>query len=266
MLLSNSFPTIVTLHYVSDDKKYNDLKPWAITRASFIRLLDFLETNNYQTIVFEDLKQGVNPDKSIILTFDDCPKDLWEFAIPELAKRNMKAVFYIPTAQLGGYNSWNVVFGKPRIALMDKTDIQKLTAIGMEIGSHAHDHIMLEHETQAKVTWQLSKSRSILEALTNKPVLSVAFPFGSLPKQVQYITQATVYEYGLGVFVRWQSRYAIRRWIYDDTDNEQTLIWKCSRQYRMYRAYADRRQHYYRQLQWKLYQAYASVKSRLTNR
>lgn len=50
-------------------------------------------------------------NKNIIITFDDCPGPCGDFTIPELQKRNMKAVFYIPTAHIGGYYKWNVIDG-----------------------------------------------------------------------------------------------------------------------------------------------------------
>lgn len=64
--------------------------------------------------------------KKLILSFDNCPKHLFDFAIPELVKRKMKAVFYMPTANTGGYNSWDEEKGTARMELMNEADLKEL--------------------------------------------------------------------------------------------------------------------------------------------
>lgn len=261
MLFLRDFPTIVMLHYISDDPAHAVLKPWNISRHSFISLLDFLQQENFQTLTFEDLDKGEKGAKSIIITFDDCPKELWEFAIPELLKRSMKAVFYIPTAQLGGYNQWNVAEGKPRMDLMDEDDIKKLIEVGMEVGSHAHDHIMLGDVDGHKVARQLTLSKSVLESIIKKPVISIAYPYGSVPVNAKRVTKEAGYRFGLAVKTTQQSRYAIRRWIYDDLDNARTLLWKTSRVYTWYRALEDNSVFFVKRLLQQSYRFYAGFKN-----
>ncbi len=263
MLLQNNFPTIVMLHYVSDNPTHDDLKPWNINTASYTRLLDYLEQHGYNAIGFEDLSHKAKGTKNIIITFDDCPKQLWDFAIPELQKRNMKAVFYIPTAHLGGYNEWNVVDGKPRIELMDEDDIVRLNEIGMEVGSHAHNHIMLEGKDEEEALRQLTISKSILESIIRKPVLSIAYPYGSLPDDYSKITEWAGYKYGLGVYVPWQSKYAIRRWIFDDTDTVESIQRKMSASYNWYRTWQDKKDYYLKRIFGKAYNVYLSAKDRV---
>lgn len=263
MLMQNNFPTIVMLHYVTDNPAHDDLKPWSINTTSYIRLLDYLEQQCYSVIGFEDLSNKVRGTKNIIITFDDCPKQLWDFAIPELQKRNMKAVFYLPTAHIGGYNEWNVVHGKPRIELMNKDDIVRLNEIGMEVGSHAHNHIMLEDKDEPEALRQLTISKSILESIIRKPVLSIAYPYGSLPNDYSKITEWAGYKYGLGVYVPWQSKYAIRRWIYDDTDNIESIQHKMSPIYTWQRSLYDKWSFYSKKILRILYQYYTRLKKTL---
>jgi peptidoglycan/xylan/chitin deacetylase (PgdA/CDA1 family) len=250
------------LHYVSDDPVYDALKPWNISPTSFTRLLDFLQKENYYTVGFEDLSSSkIKGRKNIIITFDDCPKHLWDFAIPELIRRKMKAVFYMPTAYLGGCNEWNVVEGLPEINLMDDEDIAKLSTVGMEVGSHAHNHVMLQEKDAVEVVAQLTKSKSILEAITNKPVLSVAYPYGSVPQNAYKTAENAGYQYGLAVFTPWQTKYAIRRWVYDDTDTLETIQWKVSKPYNWYRAWHDKKDYYLTKLLRRIYNTYAEIKN-----
>lgn len=265
MLFSfRKYPSIVMLHYVSDDETHLPLQPWNISRSSYTILLDYLQQEGYRTLVFEDLDQLEKAgDKSVIITFDDCSKSLWDFAIPELQRRNMKAIFYMPTAHLGGYNEWSVEEGLPKIELMDEADIIKLSHVGMEIGSHAHNHIMLEEEKNSEVIDQLVKSKSILEQIINKPVLSVAYPYGSVPKNAYKLAKDAGYIYGLAVFTPWQTKYAIRRWIYDDTDNIESIRHKMSPIYTWQRSLYDKWSFYNKKILRILYQYYTRLKKTL---
>ncbi len=254
------------LHYVSDDTSLDDLKPWVINRQSFIRLLDYLEAEGYTTVDFEDVKSGNTPKRSVILTFDDCPKHLWDFAIPEMQKRNMKGVFYLPTAQLDSYNKWNVVEGLSRVELMSTQDVEKLIEIGMEVGSHAHNHIMLEEYPAEQVDNQLNKSKIILEQITKRPVISVAYPYGSLPKGYKRTVSEAGYDFGIGVDVRNETKYSLRRWTYTDEDTVESIKWKMSYAYRIWRVYRDNYEYIkYRTFGW-LYNRYASVKKLFINK
>jgi len=256
----NNYPSIVALHYVSDDRSLDDLKPWVISKSSFLQLLDFIENDGYHTLVFEDFQNSAITDKGIVLTFDDCPKSLWDFAIPELVKRKMKAVFYMPTACLGGVNKWNSDAGLPKLDLMDEIDLKKLIEIGMEVGSHAHNHTMLGELTIDESIKELTTSKSILEKILDKPVISVAYPYGSIPKGYNKIAKKIGFQYGLAIFVKWQTVYSIRRWTYTDEDDLNTIKWKISAGYRWYRFFSDNWRFYSKAILSNSYKMYSKLK------
>ena len=52
----------------------------------------FLSKDEYQSAV----RKGENP-KGVVLTFDDGFKDHFEYVLPELRKRGLWGIFYIPT-------------------------------------------------------------------------------------------------------------------------------------------------------------------------
>jgi peptidoglycan/xylan/chitin deacetylase (PgdA/CDA1 family) len=226
------------LHHVTDNPALDALKPYSISRASFTRLLDVLEQEGFITTVFADA--DFRKEKKVIITFDDCPKHLWDFAIPELQRRGMKAVFYMPTAYLGGQNDWDIQFGKPTVELMDEADIKRLSDIGMEVGSHSHHHVRLGDLDAAEVAANLRESKEILEGLTGKKILSIAYPFGSIPKDEQRLLKEAGYDYGLSIYSPFENRYCIRRFIYHDGDDAARLKSKLSARYRMMRVVSDK--------------------------
>lgn len=253
-------PSIIGLHYVTDDEKLNSLKPWAITRQSFLLLVDFLQKEGYTTIGFEELLSGTRRVKTVILTFDDCPKHLFDFAIPELHKRGMKAVFYMPTALLGTHNKWNTDIGLPQIELMNEQELRDLVNMGMEVGSHAHNHVMLSECSEIELKHQLTHSKAILERIIGKPVLSIAYPYGDLPCGYDTLVKDAGYHFGLAIVTPVDSVYALRRWEYHDEDTASSIRWKLSPAYLKYRILNDKWTYAVKKLSSEAYKIYAKMK------
>lgn len=228
-------PPIAMLHHVSDDPAHESLKPYSITRGSFTRLLDYLQRHNYSTVTFTELKKPRR--KQVILSFDDCPKHLLHFAVPELLRRGMKGVFYMPAAHLGGYNSWDVEEGRARVDLMDAADLQQLEKLGMEIGGHSWHHIRLKDANNAAE--EVQQCRKILEGIVSGPLLSFAWPFGSVPANHRRLLTAAGFKYGLSIYQPFETRQALRRFIYHDGDTDSTLERKLSNVYKAYRLLTD---------------------------
>ena len=237
------FPPMIMLHYVSDDPNLDSLKPYCITRNTFSSLLKYLSDNNYETITFSDLINGDknnNGRKKVILTFDDCARHLFDFAIPELQKNNFKAVFYMPTAFIGAHNDWDIRTGKRELELMRKEDLISLDKVGMEIGSHSHDHHRLgEIKNEDDIINEAGASKKILEEIIGKPVLSFAYPYGSVPKNYKTILNSEGYQFGITIYSPYQNRFSLRRFIYHDGDTAKTLSQKLSGLYKWYRYFSD---------------------------
>jgi peptidoglycan/xylan/chitin deacetylase (PgdA/CDA1 family) len=233
-------PPIAMLHHVSDDPAHESLKPYCIGRRSFTRLLDYLERHGYETVTFAGLENDRSGTKKrVILSFDDCPLHLLDFAVPELCRRGMKGVFYMPAAHLGGYNSWDVEEGRARVELMNAGHLQQLEKLGMEIGGHSWRHIKLKDLPAGKAAEEVQQCRNILEGIVTGPLLSFAWPFGSVPADHKRILTDAGFRYGLSIYQPFENRQALRRFIYHDGDTEKTLAKKLSLVYKTYRLLTD---------------------------
>lgn len=229
------------LHHVGDTSGYESLKPYAISRHSFLHLLDYLESKKIETTTFAALEQHqTRYRKQVILSFDDCSKSLLDFAVPELLRRKMKAAFYMPSAHLGLYNSWDVEEGRDRLELMDASDLLYLQSLGMEIGGHSHHHCHLDRISTEKVQEEISTCKNTLEQILQNPILSFAYPYGAVPVNYQKILRDSGFQVGLGIYVPYQSALCLRRFIYHDGDTHFTLGLKLSNAYRLYRSWSDR--------------------------
>jgi peptidoglycan/xylan/chitin deacetylase (PgdA/CDA1 family) len=234
---------IAMLHHVSNKSEWNSMKPFVIREETFLRFLNTLEQGGYVTTTFQNLKttSPSKKKKSVIITFDDCGAHLLDFVVPELIRRRMSAVFYIPTAQIGGYNEWNVEKGMSRVPLMDAADLVYLKGKGMEIGAHSHDHV---HLARISVEQQIEQFKSCQRILTNilgTPCTSFCYPYGSIPEDSAKLLEDNGFEEACAIFSPNQSNHQLRRFIVHDKDTPLSLRLKLSPAYSLMRFIKDAR-------------------------
>ncbi len=149
-------------------------------REKFIYQLDYL-SSKYSFVSFRSLNILPQKKNLISITFDDGLSSILRNALPELKKRKIPTTIFIPAANIDSYPKWEQkgqeIYYSDRI--MNKDEIRELSDLGIEIASHTLKHTDLRnvHSETAKEELQLSKS--ILEEITRKEIVSFSFPYGS---------------------------------------------------------------------------------------
>jgi peptidoglycan/xylan/chitin deacetylase (PgdA/CDA1 family) len=139
--------------------------------AAFRAQLDALHAGGYSTISPDEhlahLTTGAPlPPKPVLLTFDDSQGSQITTGAPELAKRSMRATFFVMTVPLGKPN-W-----------MSRDDVRRLHDAGHTIGAHTYDHHRADRYAGTDWETQLAKPRAQLEAIVGAPVRHFAYPYG----------------------------------------------------------------------------------------
>lgn len=98
---------IIMYHYVrpfnNSKLRYLDLKDFKKQLAFFEKEYGFLEIEEFKY----NISNMINSDK-VLLTFDDGLKDHYEYVLPELYKRKISGLFFIPSAIIDGNKVLNV--------------------------------------------------------------------------------------------------------------------------------------------------------------
>lgn len=151
--------------------------------------LQYIKDSGYTTLTMTELNDYISkhtpiPEKSIVITFDDGYKDNYTNAFPILKELDMKATIFVITSVIDdGY-------------YLSKNEIKELSDYGIDIQSHTVKHLHLNTLSYEEQLQELKSSKETLEAITNKPVISVAYPFGDHDENTLKAAKASGYNLG----------------------------------------------------------------------
>jgi len=149
-------------------------------REKFICQLDYL-SKKYSFVSLSSSNRLPTKKNLISITFDDGLSSILRNALPELKKREIPTTIFIPAANIDNYPKWEQkgqeIYREDKVIKRD--EIKELSDRGIEIASHTLHHTDLRnvHSEAAKAELHLSKSS--LEEITRKEVVSFSFPYGS---------------------------------------------------------------------------------------
>lgn len=160
------------------------LNGYEVTVAQFKAQMKALADSGYQTVLPDQLYNYLVygdplPPKPVMITYDDTDEEQFSIAKPEMDKYGFKGVYFLMTISIG----------RPRY--MTKEQIKQLADEGHAVASHTWDHHRvdrykyeneIEERGRKKIVndWeqQLGKTKKDIEAITGKPVVDFAYPFG----------------------------------------------------------------------------------------
>jgi peptidoglycan/xylan/chitin deacetylase (PgdA/CDA1 family) len=138
----------------------------AVAARDFRAQLDAIVSGGYRTIKLDDLERSASGPKPLLITFDDGHESDLLMAAPELARRNLHAIFFVIWSYLG------------RPGYLSRDQVLALREQGFEIGSHGLTHTRLTQLSPAEASNELLESKRRLEDLLQEPIAGLALPFG----------------------------------------------------------------------------------------
>lgn len=144
-----------------------------VTPEKFEAQIKLLRDWGYTAIGVERLVQAITqgaelPPHPVIITFDDGHRDNYTAAFPIMQKYGYTGILYLVYNYIGkeGY--------------MDVEEIKEMRRAGWEVGSHGLNHLDLKYLTPERQRDEIAISRALLEQLLGFPILTFAYPFGSM--------------------------------------------------------------------------------------
>lgn len=163
----------------------------------FIRQMDILQclTRPVSLSSVEVLDPGV---RYIAITFDDAFRSFRQWAMPELTRRRIPVMVFVPTGYLGKRSAWVDNGGENPVGeeVMSIEELREIAASEiMEIGSHCITHPNLVQLSEDEARLELQESRKSLQTMLGKSIDSVSFPYGSATERELILAREAGYRF-----------------------------------------------------------------------
>jgi peptidoglycan/xylan/chitin deacetylase (PgdA/CDA1 family) len=172
---------ILTYHAVEEGPP-----PLCVDPALFREHVDTLVDSGARALTLSELVEAARrdavPERAVAITFDDGCASVARFAAPLLAERQLSATVFCVSGHLGGVTDWPTQPASvPVFELATGDELEELTTMGIEIGSHGVEHFPLAFASTERAREELVTSKEALEQVVRAPVRSFAYPYGSPP-------------------------------------------------------------------------------------
>lgn len=156
--------------------------------GQFAAEMEWLKRRGFHAItelqLYAALERGRTlPPRPVLITFDDGYRDVLGKAAPVLRRLRMPATAFVITDRVSAGDSSFLTWG----------DLRLLERDGFDIGSHTVTHADLPSLSTAQISWQLTRSRQVLERRLHRPVQWLAYPAGRFDAQVVSLARAAGY-------------------------------------------------------------------------
>jgi peptidoglycan/xylan/chitin deacetylase (PgdA/CDA1 family) len=183
-------PVPVLMYHSISDAPATATRALSVRPTVFGAQLRYLRRQGFSGLTFGELCQRRRagqplPARPVVLTFDDGYADLIEEALPILIEQEFSATVFVTTGWL--HDAGRYAAGTPPDRMLSWVQLEQLSAAGVEIGAHSHSHVQLDQISGPRLRAELAESRHLLEDRLDRPVCSLAYPYGYSSKQVRAV-------------------------------------------------------------------------------
>ncbi len=182
---TTDFPVLM-YHHIRD---YSDIvdpvaKNLSVSPDEFRSHLQYLEQNRYTVITTKDIKKGTVPCKSVMLTFDDGYKNVYQKALPIMQEYNYPGVASVIIATMD--ERW----------YMTGDEIRALRENWWDIASHTWTHPILTNISLEQIRHEIQWSKKALERWFGGEIQTFVYPGWYYGPETLKITKESWYIYG----------------------------------------------------------------------
>jgi peptidoglycan/xylan/chitin deacetylase (PgdA/CDA1 family) len=171
--MAQSFP-ILTFHAVDDRPSVISFPP-----ALFARGMALLHDKGYRTLSLTELSDSLRgqippPERSVVITFDDGYRSVYEHAFPVLQRYGMTGTVFLATGN-GKTRRLPSMEGR---SMLSWHEIKDMHRNGITFGGHTLTHPDLTHLRSGLLENEVVGGKQIIEEALGTPVQTFAYPFG----------------------------------------------------------------------------------------
>lgn len=164
---------ILMYHSVRDDPP-PDTAALAVAPGAFADQMALLRERGFTPVSLSGPVEDV--PKPICITFDDGYADFHSNALPILSSFGFPATVFVTTGWLA--DAGPDAAGRPLDDMLRWAHVKEIAAEGVEVGAHSHSHPQLDQLGDGALHDELTRSRLLLEDGLQRPVKTMAYPYG----------------------------------------------------------------------------------------
>jgi len=198
----NAIPILV-YHLVSDNifSKNTNL---FVKPKKFEEQIQWIDKNGYTTIFADELAEGKNYEKPLVITFDDGYIDNYEVVFQLIKKYKLKITIFVITDMINKKNH------------LTSDQILEMSDSGLvSIQSHTKSHSNLQNLNEKQLTNEFKESKEVLFKLLGKQPTIIAYPYGRInPKGIKLAKEYYTLGYSTsnGNLSNSDNKFAIKRY------------------------------------------------------
>lgn len=181
---------LLTIYYHEVVENGQGFSYQKIEKEKFESQMKYLYDQGYHTLLFSELDKPL-PDKSIIVSFDDGFRSVYENAVPIMKKYGIRGNVYLPTHYIGRdehFMTWEMV---------KELSDNKVC----EMQAHTHNHIDIRRLNHLELTKEIQKSDQLFQNKLGIRPKAFCMPFGVYDrKSIKIMKNRNRYKYLLGSY------------------------------------------------------------------
>lgn len=186
-------PSILMYHSIAEGSG----DPYAVSPSSFRDQVSWLLEHQFEPVSLSVLVSLLKKSdfqglmRKVVFTFDDGYSDFMTDALPILLRNGVPATIFIIPGMLGEKASWSG--HSKNVRLMNESEIRKVRAHGISIGSHTMTHENLTTLCHEDLHRQLVDSQAKLRDL-GESFYALSYPWGKFMSGTLSVAKATGYD------------------------------------------------------------------------
>ncbi len=169
---------ILTFHDIAERSSVISFSPQIFRQG-----MTQLHESGYRTLSLIDAanclrKKEAFPARSMVITFDDGYRSVYEEAFPVLQRYGMSATVFLT---VGKRNNVNLVRDLPSLegrSMLSWRSVQEMQSYGIVFGAHTMTHPDLTHLPMDEIKEEILESKEIIENALGTTVSTFAYPYG----------------------------------------------------------------------------------------
>ena len=210
---------------------------WDVSLKNFKRQMGYLFKYRYNIISLNELRDCIDEKKeisnrSIIITFDDGMKGVYQYAFPIIKRYGFTATVFLISDFIGK----KIIKNKEIKEYLNYDEIKEMYKYGMQFGSHTLDHRILTKLPLPEAKYQIEESRKRLIESLGIDINYFCYPGGYFNEEIKNLVKEAGYKgicstFGYGSNNKKPDLFQLERILIRQSDNLFSFRLKLSKMY-----------------------------------